>query len=304
MQKVLTVSTHSGPAKEPSSNRFGFLGSTDLRQYSDFSKTGAGWVRPYPGPFVWGKMQKSQNSNISFSESDRLVIAASKNNLSILATLWPYARWDLRPKPNIYTCEVAKDALELELGRFRCNPFDSTLYEQWVAQTVERYDGDGIDDIPNLPLKIKHWEVLSEPDLEQFYKDRPGGYGSLLGITYEAIKKSDPDAKVLIGGASSGNQKALDFYKEIFASNPTAKNYFDIGNVHATQNDFYDSLNVEPYRSMLTESGIEKQIWVTEAKTTMQNSTKKALESGAEKIFYEANNLEIETFKKIFQTVY
>lgn len=315
VQKVSTVSNHTGSAKEPSSNRFGFLGQGGIREYSSFGETGAGWIHPYLGPFIWGKMQKRENENISFSETDKTIISASNNNLSVLATLWSYADWDLRNKPNIYTCEVAKDAFELEFGRFRCNPSDTILYEKWVAQTVERYDGDGIDDMPNLPLKVKHWEVLSEPDLEQFYKDKPRGYGSLLMITYEAIRKADPEAKVLIGGASGGDQKALDFYKEIFASNQDIKDYFDIANIHSPQNDFYDSLNVEPYKLMLQNEGVEKPVWVTQVETTtdqkstidakvLETNTKKALELGVEKIFYINTNFESEIFKEIFQKLY
>ena len=316
VQKTLTVSNHLGPAKEPSTLRFGFLGTSNLIQYSDLSLAGFGWVHPYPGPFIWGKMQKGSGENISFSETDKLVIAASNNNLSILATIWPYSASDLKLKPNLYTCQVEKDELELELGNFRCNPFDPIAYEKWVSELVERYDGDGNGDMPNLPLKIKHWEILSKVDLEQFYKYKPTSYGSLLGLTYEAIKKSDPEAKVLIAASSSSEQKSLDFYKDIFASNPEFKNYFDIANTTANQDEpSYNSLNLEPYKAMLAESGIEKPIWVTQVEApdtqdlsvyieVLQSNTKSALELGAEKILYANTKFDIETFKKIPQNLY
>ncbi len=73
-------------------------------------------------------------------------------------------------------------------------PKDEKSYRKYVKALVERYDGDGISDMPGLRVPIKHWQVDNEP---------PHGlsdYAAFLKITYEAVKAADPDAKVLIGG--------------------------------------------------------------------------------------------------------
>ena len=64
----------------------------------------------------------------------------------------------------------------------------------WVRDTVERYDGDGIDDMQGLRTPAKHWQIDNEPPRLR------EGYSDLVLITSKAIKEADPEAKVLIGG--------------------------------------------------------------------------------------------------------
>lgn len=73
-------------------------------------------------------------------------------------------------------------------------PRNGAAFTRFIKALVERYDGDGIDDMPGLRTPIKHWQVDNEP---------PHGlrdYAEFLKITYQAIKEADPEAKVLIGG--------------------------------------------------------------------------------------------------------
>ncbi|CAK8724044.1 Glycosyl hydrolase catalytic core [Candidatus Electrothrix aarhusensis] len=73
-------------------------------------------------------------------------------------------------------------------------PRDKNAYKKFVRALVERYDGDGISDMPGLHAPIKYWQVDNEP---------PHGlndYAAFLQMTYKAIKQADPEAKVLIGG--------------------------------------------------------------------------------------------------------
>ncbi|HDZ85223.1 MAG TPA: hypothetical protein ENH35_01575 [Candidatus Moranbacteria bacterium] len=73
-------------------------------------------------------------------------------------------------------------------------PKDKGAYSTWVKATVERYDGDGIDDMPGLHTPAKYWQVDNEPPRLR------EGYTDLVLITSKAIKEADPQAKVLIGG--------------------------------------------------------------------------------------------------------
>ncbi|MDU9048086.1 MAG: hypothetical protein Q3M30_04510 [Candidatus Electrothrix sp. Rat3] len=73
-------------------------------------------------------------------------------------------------------------------------PKDEKAYKKFVQALVERYDGDGVADMPGLRVPIKYWQVDNEP---------PHGlndYAAFLQMTYKAVKEADPNAKVLIGG--------------------------------------------------------------------------------------------------------
>ena len=73
-------------------------------------------------------------------------------------------------------------------------PKDVKAYQSWVGAVVERYDGDGKDDMPGLRVPVKYWQVDNEPPRGR------EGYADLVRITSEAIKQAYPGAKVLIGG--------------------------------------------------------------------------------------------------------
>jgi hypothetical protein len=76
-------------------------------------------------------------------------------------------------------------------------------YEEFVKRVVERYDGDGKDDMPGLLYPIKYWEVSNEPSMQEelvFFSGSPEDYYDLLRVTYQAVKDADPEALVLHGG--------------------------------------------------------------------------------------------------------
>lgn len=305
-------------------NKFGFLGGGAEDSGNAIVQTGAGWVRPHPGAFVWDMMQPQKTNTIDFTNSDQEVTNFQTAELGTLATIWPFAEWDQLASATSSSCQVSENDEFLpkndQKGRgsylplHRCNPQDWQAYQAWITAIAERYDGDGTDDMPGLKVPIKYWEVMNEPDLTwqsnlddgrlTFYKQGPTEYGELLIQTYKAIKDADPEAQVLIAGAAGGNEQFIGFYQKVFETTPESKNYFDIGNVHCISNDQdTHDFNVNAYKTMLTNAGISKPIWVTEAEamygqTAEENyantttSTTNALAAGAEKIFYTRYNFD------------
>jgi hypothetical protein len=306
------------------SNKFGWLGGGQ-EDISYIGDVGGAWSRPHPGPFLWDSMQKTESSEFDFSSTDSLVKSQQNQNYGTLVTLWPFADWDQKNRLDSGSCAVSSEDEFLPRGGrkdeghylpgYRCNPKDWLSYEQWITAIVERYDGDGREDMKGLGIPIKYWEVMNEPDLQyqsdlptgeperlNFYKQGPSEYGELLKRTYSAIKKADPQAKVLIAGAAGGSPRMLGFYAELFRKMPEASNYFDIGNVHCISNDQETKdFNVGPYQKMLAEAGITKPIWVTEAEAfygqsaeenyqNTKTSTEQAISAGAEKIFFTRFN--------------
>ena len=51
------------------------------------------WVRPHPGPFIWSMIEPKEN-DFFWKDADQYVNYAQDHNQRILATIWPYAKWD------------------------------------------------------------------------------------------------------------------------------------------------------------------------------------------------------------------
>ncbi|MFA5070156.1 MAG: hypothetical protein WC528_02640 [Patescibacteria group bacterium] len=293
-------------------NKFGWLGG-DENSFQYVSGQGAGWIRPHPGPFVWDMMQISQTDEIDFTNMDKTVSDAQKYGVNLLITIWPFANWDQIKRSNASSCQVSSDdeflpqndkkGRDSYLPLYRCNPNDWNAYKSFVTQVVERYDGDGVDDIKGLTYPIRYWEVMNEPDLEggmglDFYKQGYTEYAELLKNTFQAVKEADSTAQVLIAGAAGADSRFLNFYESMFKADATLANYFDIANIHCISNDrSTNSFNVIAYKQMLDRQGILKPIWVTEAEMmtgstldenaeTTSLNVKNAIAAGASKIFF------------------
>ncbi len=291
-------------------DQLGFLIGPSAKEMKEARELGAGWVRPHPGPFVWGDMQKTAESKISFSETDDIVEDSKDYDIQLLVTIWPYAGWDQKERSDYDDCRVSGSEFVDEFGWYRCNPNNWDTYQEWVSAFVERYDGDGVEDMPGMQQAIKYWEVFNEPDLQQmagesglqFFVGDPDDYAELLKKTSQAIRSADPEAKILVAGAAGGDADMLEFYRGVF-DDQSAINSFDIANVHCISSGDVESFNVEPYREMLDEFGIDKPIWVTEAEafissdpavvaTQTKESSLEAFELGAEKLFYTSRDFE------------
>ncbi|MBI3985467.1 MAG: hypothetical protein HY343_00980 [Lentisphaerae bacterium] len=150
-----------------------------------------------------------------------------------------------------------------EKGRY--TPRSPALYQTFVRATVERYDGDGIADVPNLKSPIKYWQVENEPDV------RKGGYLDLLHLTAEAIRAADPSARVLAAGAIGDFDLACiqTYYEPLFSRlNPGE---IDIVDLHWFRHAWGSYLGVEPLvrsiQDSMREKGIRADIWITEMGT-------------------------------------
>lgn len=302
-------------------NKFGFLSGGEPEN-SFVGDVGGAWVRPHPGPFLWDAMQKNKTAEIDFTATDDIIKNQQQQNYGTLATLWPFAEWDQKMGKKYGQCAVSKNdeflpdsKQSLKKGRpdylplHRCNPTDWTTYEKWVKAVVERYDGDGKDDVSGLLIPIKYWEVMNEPDLAynvddpemsdrlNFYKQGPAEYAQLLIRTGAAIRAADPSAKILIAGAAGGDSRFLNFYKQVF-QNPQTHTAFDYGNVHCISNDQEShDFNVGAYKKILKQFNLSQDIWVTEAESIVSSdadlnasatklSTENAIKAGAVRIFF------------------
>jgi hypothetical protein len=79
--------------------------------------------------------------------------------------------------------------------------FPEDRRESWgkgLAEMAERYDGDGIDDMPGLKYPIRHWQFSNEWTWR--WKGTPEDFVELYRISREAVSQADPEAKIVLGG--------------------------------------------------------------------------------------------------------
>ncbi|KKP77727.1 MAG: hypothetical protein A2271_00815 [Candidatus Moranbacteria bacterium RIFOXYA12_FULL_35_19] len=324
-KKIEEESKNYSKIEIPRDGKFGFLRNAFDMELEKIEDTGATWLRPNFGYFVWGAMQKNESAPIDFSQTDELVNQAQKRGLNLSVTLFPFADWD--QKVDGEKCKVSENddmlpkskggVTTLGLPYYRCNPNNWTAYEKWLTAVVERYDGDGKNDMRGLQSPIMHYEIGNEPDLTLgddpnnkegmvFYLGTPENYAELLQKSYRVIKLANSDAQVLIAAPAGVQSEFMRFWERVFFI-PKISNYFDIANIHcisAPNQDKNDpnsvsaeDLNVTAYKNLLAKYKITKPIWVTEAENVQGNnvaknvdrlrqSVKNALKNGAEKIFF------------------
>lgn len=71
-------------------------------------------------------------------------------------------------------------------------------YAEYLRQMVERYDGDGVADMPGLRFPIRHWEI--EAEWGTFWHGTLDEYLELLRIAHKTVKQADPNAQVILQG--------------------------------------------------------------------------------------------------------
>jgi hypothetical protein len=188
-------------------------------------------------------------------------------------------------------------------------------YVAFLGRAVERYDGDGKNDMPGLTIPIKYWEIMNEPSMQggstgglgeelKFFVGTSAEYLEILKASYQAIKEADPEAVVMHAGMAGVQEDFRDFWTPVFAAG--GGNYTDVYNIHTISTDARrEDLYVIKFERFLEQFGLEeKPIWITEVQygelakrpddlkaleVLMVKSTAFSLALGADKLFYIEN---------------
>jgi len=279
-------------------SRFGFMHPDDFQDMTDL---GIFWQRPHPGPFIWNDIETSPGI-FNWDETDKEVKNSQKYGVNIIPTIWPFAEWDQSSCHS--KISSTGEWIFSELGEYRQKPCDMNSYQNFITKLVERYDGDGVNDMPGLVVPIKYWEVSNEPSMQEdwlvFFIGPAEDYFDILKATYQSIKNADNDAKVVKGGMAGVIDVHTEFWEEVFDLG--GSNYFDIGNIHSINSDS-NGINGPEYKAFLDGHVIDKPFWITEVELGYMNEEKdsyvetdmsdslvtnfvQAFASGAEKIFH------------------
>jgi hypothetical protein len=173
---------------------FGSLGAgSGLR---DLVTAGARWVRV---PVVWATVEPTDTTpaNYDWTAVDETVSNAAHGYVNLVLTISGQPSW----------------AAEYPMGP----PYDPADLVEFVAALSERYDGDGVDDIPG-SYRVRYLELYNEPDNCDTVNAASGGWGywghngagyaALLQQVYAAVKAVSPETDLVLGGL------ALDWFEE------------------------------------------------------------------------------------------
>ena len=91
------------------------------------------------------------------------------------------------------------------------------LWRAFVRAAVDRYDGDGANDMPGLQFAVRNWHVVEEYPTPSLSDERD--YVFLLQEAYAIIKDEDPDARVILAGLA-GNYAHWFAFMDGFIDDP------------------------------------------------------------------------------------
>ena len=240
-------------------SRFGDL--TELRDDRMRGKDNQ-WVRPHPGPFVWNNIEKEKGV-FSWDKADDNVKYAQSHNQTIIATIWPYSNWEQK------SCKRKKGRSPFgkRFAKYLSKPCSMENYKIFLSALVDRYDGDGTNDMPGLIKPIIHWEIMNEPEFKMFFKGTEDEFVEIFNFSSKLIKSKQKNAVIIMAGAAGMFPESKKFWKSAL---PKIKDHFDIANMHhitppdgKCDKDFW----VGDFSKLLQSLNINKPIWVTEAMT-------------------------------------
>ncbi|MBA7672556.1 hypothetical protein ES703_80737 [subsurface metagenome] len=242
------------------------------------AELGIRWTKPIAtsfGPFIWGSVERERGEYI-WLWVDIYIQKVQGYNFAILPVIWPFAEWDQANWGPVADTEPL--IFEEWVCRSRRKPYDMDAYRRFVSALVERYDGDGIDDMPGLRYPFKYWQAHCSPSVQEgyftYFDGSPEDYLEILTATYQAVKEADPEAKVLAGGMGTMKPEAISFWRPVFEK---GSQYFDIASIHIcwplaefgqaehakTELIAMAEGYVPEFKKLLSEYGIDKPFWQT-----------------------------------------
>ena len=126
-----------------------------------------------------------------------------------------------------------------------------------------------------------------------FFNGSSEDYLEVLIATYQAVKETDPEAKVLHAGMAGVEPATVSFWEPILEE---GSSYFDIANIHSIEAS--EELHAPEFKKLLSKYGVDKPVWVTEVQHSVVGRTLEehgrifaksyvtAFACGADKVFY------------------
>jgi polysaccharide biosynthesis protein PslG len=209
---------------------------------------------------IWGSAQPTRGS-FNWGPTDKLIGALASYGIRAVPFVWGSARWVTNtpahpPIDSAPDAQAWQEFLQAAVVRYgRGGSYWANVYRQ-------RYGADA------KPLPIQSWQIWNEPNLKKFFAPRPsvGQYARLLQISRNAIKKTDPQAQIVLAGMPSyGGIRAWDFLDSLY-SVPGIKGDFDAVALHPYARGLDQiRLGIEKVREVMRDHGDQDTpLWLTE----------------------------------------
>jgi hypothetical protein len=151
--------------------------------FRDVQNVPWGMIEVAPGRYQWELL-------------DAAVKSAQSAGGRYVGTVMPYAGWELRAAgyapsadsqcQRLFTEDFFYLAADQRMDRYK----DEAAYVRFLTAAVERYDGDGIDDMPGLTAPVLYWQVHNEPEGASIAAPKR----NLCGTCASAARRSRPPA--------------------------------------------------------------------------------------------------------------
>jgi hypothetical protein len=157
---------------------------------NDMNNLGIKWIRV---DFDWSQIQPDNSRSYKWSPYDKVVKAANKHHLKILAMLAYTPPW-ARSK------QCARLNPDEQYGQ-KCSPKDPQEFGRFAGTVVARYKSQG----------LHAWEIWNEPNLTGYWKaiDKnnkafvdPNGYARTANVAAREILRNDKASFIITGGLS------------------------------------------------------------------------------------------------------
>ena len=169
--------------------------------------------------FQWGVVEKrppkAGRHSYDWSDLDGAVKAWQRNGVHIMVSLRFLSSWATAPKndKNFVYLEGLPKQIALHSADYLPKPEHMQDLRDYVRALVERYDGDGKDDMPGLLFPVLHYQVGNEFYNEVFWTGTAEEYGVLLHEVAASARAANPKVKIILSGIG---------FREIYG-------YYDVG---------------------------------------------------------------------------
>ena len=148
-----------------------------------FAGTGATAAKPYAEHVQWGEMQRGPTAPVDFRRLDAFVAAFQREGFAdLVVCLKSHSSWASKQSSRLVTTNPTP------------KPAFVDDYERWIGAVVERYDADGVADMPGLRRPVRLYEIGSE--LSTYEPEPAAQYVAMLERAYAAAHAAYPDVLV------------------------------------------------------------------------------------------------------------
>ncbi len=211
---------------DPFAERNMFFGLSLLKKPSDgtyATDLGVSWVSLQPH-VIWFALEREPGV-YDWSSLDNEVKWLQALGLDITMVLVPLNIFGERRQELIHTIanKFAMDDYESLTSSFiafvrspesktwQLYPHDEMepLWTAFVQAAAERYDGDGVEDMPELKFPVRNWHYVEEYPMPDW--GSVDAYIRTLKLTHDAITAAEPQARIILPGLAGNYARMFAF---------------------------------------------------------------------------------------------